>query len=738
MLLADTKAGTIVEAEKEIKIVKYEQCSLEFKKGIEAILTKKKIPFPKCNGQDLIFTQEDYSEYFKEKKLLKFLRGAAIGKRVKNKKATPIEDKNGQKLSSFRSCTEENGNNGYSPLAELNFKEIKEIAEKFATHLKFHQKAIAKALSDYECYKVVKDELDRSTELLRNLDKNEEYFQRRIEQVTAFLPLNQPLYATVVFGAIASLMSSKTYVRPPAAMTETFKKLDAIIKFNSHFPNLHISYEDRDAFVRLSQKSDVIIFTGDPKNALDVRTRIKKALEAQKIAEQPLFILNGAGHNPVVIAEEADIKKAVESVLRVCLQNQGQDCAAPNAILVHENNLEKFKTILLEKLPKVKVGPYKDRDNTVGPNTDPKHATKISKFIETNIKDCIYDGRIKANPNIELAYTKKDQNFIDNNPEAYAHNPQYDDPYDVSHVIYPTVFLRSLTEDLNSASLSEFFAPIIMVQPYEKDADLQFYFEHPKYKENAMYVSLFGNSNYVEGLLEKGLHTAESILRNTDLHEAEKGYLPYGGLGPGASCVYKKNGELIPGATLVPREIFNYIVAPAINPAIEAELANSKSVTEGCEIPATNLEPECAPNNVQKAQQSNDKFRRRSVSLGRSSEAPAASNNIDSGLNTPAASTFFLKELTTRISSNASVEDEGLTTEAEVVEDASGNEEQDKSFHSKENQKASPKRKTSAPCLQFRAENNPSDYGRPSSFLSDSSENSTTPVMRALPYLRMG
>lgn len=64
-----------------------------------------------------------------------------------------------------------------------------------------------------------------------------------------------------------------------------------------------------------------------------------------------LFLsLNGAGHNPIVVTETANVEHAVESTLRVTLQNQGQDCAGPNAILVHDSKLSEFKHILKRKL----------------------------------------------------------------------------------------------------------------------------------------------------------------------------------------------------------------------------------------------------------------------------------------------------------------------------------------------------------------------------------------------------
>ena len=80
--------------------------------------------------------------------------------------------------------------------------------------------------------------------------------------------------------------------------------------------------------------------------------------------------MNGAGHNPIVIGDKADLEKAVECTVYACLYNQGQDCSSPNAILVKQNQLETFKKLLLDELELIKnhVGPYSEKKNAIGPN----------------------------------------------------------------------------------------------------------------------------------------------------------------------------------------------------------------------------------------------------------------------------------------------------------------------------------------------------------------------------------
>ena len=404
---------------------------------------------------------------------------------------------------------------------KLNFRKISFKAYRYAVFLEEQTEAIASALEDYETYNVVLDEIQRSADLLKNLDKNQEFFSRRVNGVTTFLPLNQPLYATVCFGVVPALMASDVYLRPPTAMHNTYKKLNQIIDLETHFENLKISYAERGDYVKMRlSTTDVVIFTGQPHNAI--------ALQKQ-FGNKILFILNGSGHNPLVVTETANVNRAVESTLRVVLYNQGQDCAGPNSILIHQSRLNEFKALLLQKLSdevKELVGPYQNRENIVGPNTEPKHTLQVAEEFYKNREFCIYGGQI---------------------------NP-------VTGLIWPSVFEKPLVK---GPGLVEFFAPVMLLQPYENDSSLSLYFEDQLYYENAMYVTVFGESSYIKSLIDKGLHTKENILYNTDLHKYERGFNPYGGLGPNASCVFI-GGRRIAGATLPQKDIYQYLVVPAL------------------------------------------------------------------------------------------------------------------------------------------------------------------------------
>ncbi|PHM36954.1 aldehyde dehydrogenase family protein [Xenorhabdus innexi] len=401
---------------------------------------------------------------------------------------------------------------------KIDFNQVKQKCSELSCELKKRSSGLIDALSGYQCKIVTEDEILRSVDLLENIGKNEQYFQQKIYGITSFLPLNQPIYASVCFGFIPSLMAENVCIRPPTAMHTHYKKFENVIELSKISESLSISYEDKELFLSQRVKiTDAVIFTGTPENAVKVRKHFRK---------NTLFILNGAGHNPLVVSKDASIDLAIESAKRVVLYNQGQDCAGPNSILVHNDVYDSFRDKLISSLKEIegKVGSYSDYDNIVGPNSDIDHSIKIADLFKINRSYCTYGGEI---------------------------NP-------IDGMIKPTVFEKPVSLGGN---YKEFFAPVFFLQKYYSDQELADYFTHPSYSANAMYISLFGTSDYISYQLNKKLHLPDSILHDTDLHLEEHGYLPYGGQGPAASCLWY-DGVRINGSTLPQRDIYQYLVEP--------------------------------------------------------------------------------------------------------------------------------------------------------------------------------
>lgn len=94
----------------------------------------------------------------------------------------------------------------------------------------------------------------------------------------------------------------------------------------------------------------LVIFTGYQKN----RDKIIKCIKPGA-----LLINNGTGHNPFVVSDDCpSVAQAVRDALYLKFFNSGQDCAAPDAILVHADVYEEFFRGFLNGLAKLKIGSF--------------------------------------------------------------------------------------------------------------------------------------------------------------------------------------------------------------------------------------------------------------------------------------------------------------------------------------------------------------------------------------------
>ncbi len=430
----------------------------------------------------------------------------------------------------------------------LNEEKIIKKAKQFAKFIRLNKKEIFNFLLRYETYGVAVDETERTLDLLENLSENKKYFKREVGPVTTFLPRNQPLYAFSCFVIIPSLMAKEVYVKPPITMDCFFFDLMKLLKIRKNFPNIHIHKKGtREEFLqkritKINNKpvTDVVIFTGTTQNAKYLRNLFDR---------KTLFIANGSGHNPIVVSFDTNIKNAVFSAMRVQLYNSGQDCAGPNAILVHKKVYNKFYKELKRELKKVRFGSFNDKRNTVGPIVEYRDLKKIQELFIKNAQwlDPEFPG---------IIHTK-------------------------FRLIEPTIITKPLKQGPNYI---EQFAPVFFLQKYEKDQDLKLYFETPQYAQNAMFITLFGSSKYIDSLIDKKmfkkriLHDKWTIIKNTDLHAkgVERGTQPYGGYGNGASS-FSIYGKIITKPTLPQRDIYEQLVLPFL----EYEKLSQKGIHKG-------------------------------------------------------------------------------------------------------------------------------------------------------------
>lgn len=367
-----------------------------------------------------------------------------------------------------------------------------------------NEQKIYNLLLAVESRETIEDEITKSIDCLENIEKEYEYIHAaHVPKIASLLPVNLPLYSLILFAAVPSFMCNEIIVRPPHAMQTQIHEIFKLLRFKKHFPNITLLENvERDAFKKnVVMHTNVVLFTGSHRNALKLQETLPK---------QSLFVYNGAGLNPVVVFENADLELAAEKTLDVKIFNSGQDCAGPDAILVHENVKEHFCELLIAKLREVKVSNSYLDGARIGPLIESTHFPDLSTLLLRNAEYIVHGGNIR---------------FSDRTVE-------------------PTVIVKDLELGTN---YEEIFAPIFFISTFN-DTNFASYFSADHYKNYAMYVSIFGSSPLESAIIRS------VILRNKNIIEIERGNNAYGGYGLIGSYV-SHNGRKHIRPILISREI---------------------------------------------------------------------------------------------------------------------------------------------------------------------------------------
>jgi acyl-CoA reductase-like NAD-dependent aldehyde dehydrogenase len=382
-------------------------------------------------------------------------------------------------------------------------------------------------LSDYQTDNVTVYEIERVIRTLRGLflDVNISNADGMAGLISVLLPSNLPLYSFVVFALIPSMFCAHVCVRPNSILQENniITRIYEALELETLFPEVQVINQDHAGFSQYIRSSDMVIFTGKPSNA-------DKLLQEMK--EESLLVINGSGHNPVVITDSADIDEAVDDTVLLKGFNGGQDCAGPDAILVHADVAHAFIKKFQEKFTALKTGQFQHIETQVGPIHRFSELQKFAGIFHSNSKDIVSGGIIDFR----------------------------------NGIVSPTVVVRGIERYPN---YKEMYGPVAFIHPYKTDRDLSYYFQDfdGRYNANRMYVSVYGASEYISMRDDKakpGLSgNVGIVLHNETIHDVEIGYKAYGGYSLGASGVIKKSKNGIQRTampTLIPDILVKYII----------------------------------------------------------------------------------------------------------------------------------------------------------------------------------
>lgn len=119
---------------------------------------------------------------------------------------------------------------------------------------------------------------------------------------------------------------------------------------------------------------DGITFTGS--------NQIGKLVAKGAIERGAKYQLEMGGKNPIIIAADADLDKAVEATISGGLRSTGQKCTATSRVIIHSSVYEAFKEKLLAKVRSLKVGDGMEEDTWMGPSVSESQLNTVMAYIE--------------------------------------------------------------------------------------------------------------------------------------------------------------------------------------------------------------------------------------------------------------------------------------------------------------------------------------------------------------------
>lgn len=388
-------------------------------------------------------------------------------------------------------------------------KKILDECKSLLIHFASNMEVLIDLLSSYETRATAVDEVARACSTLGYLDKHELHFilSGHVQSIASFLPLNLPLYSLVLFAIVPSLMSDTVHVRSPVLMRPVVENLLNFLP-KEFMPRIVIHditrREFRERYVRHSQ---VVLFNGRYNNLKSV---------CSGLSSHQLIIYNGAGVNPFIIGDGANIEEAVEKSVAARLYNSGQDCAGPDVFFVKNTIWTSFVGKLIQRLKQVNTGDNKQIDVLVGPLVDVGSAADFEAYFSASKDAILFGGECDVPRN----------------------------------TVFPTIIERKLQECPKDFEL---FAPIFILTKYEDEHELLTFFDSLNYRDHAMYVSVFGESAIADVIKHHS-----QLLVNKNILDDEQGNHPFGGYGVKSSCVIR-NGKKLARPILISKEIAEFI-----------------------------------------------------------------------------------------------------------------------------------------------------------------------------------
>ncbi len=298
-------------------------------------------------------------------------------------------------------------------------------------------------------------------------------------------PWNYPLFLALSPMTSAIAAGNRIMVKQAANSQNLCRLLQK--KFSEKIPEDLIAFLPGVASGDFSSLPfDHLIFTGSPDVGKTIMSTAAKNLV-------PVTLELG-GKSPTILAEDFDLKTAVDRIMYTKLINSGQTCIAPDYLFVPEGKVDEFietaKTVVSSRYPDIKT---KDYTNVI----DRKAYSRLMATLE--------DAKSKNAEIINL-----------------LPGPQADENL---RKISPTL-VKSVNEDMVIMQ-EEIFGPLFPIMPYQSIDEVIDYINRHE-RPLALYV-FSNNQRFLNRVIENTISGGVTI-NDCAMHVAQHD-MPFGGIG---------------------------------------------------------------------------------------------------------------------------------------------------------------------------------------------------------------
>lgn len=203
-------------------------------------------------------------------------------------------------------------------------------------------------------------------------------YERRVPLgvVGVITPWNYPLTLPVTDSLPALLAGNAVILKPDEQTSHTALEVLRLLEQAGLPPQLMqvILGSGAEAGAAVVEQADFVMFTGSSTTGEAV---------AQRCAQRLIgFSGELGGKNPMLVLEDANIKRAVTSAVHSCFSNTGQLCVSIERIYVHSCHWEEFTERLVDRVAALRLGTGLTWKADVGSLIGPDQLQAVAGHVE--------------------------------------------------------------------------------------------------------------------------------------------------------------------------------------------------------------------------------------------------------------------------------------------------------------------------------------------------------------------